>query len=114
MNANMDIVDAHGGREEGVGAEAEEVVAVALFELGAGGPLMDKSSPQKVDKVPGVAEASRSTFCLIRGRRHLRLHGCCCRLLNRRPGCVCLLKIKQSYLRHPAAITLSYEIIINL
>jgi len=59
MNANMDIVDAHGGREEGVGAEAEEVVAVALFELGAGGPLMDKSSPQKVEKVPGVAEASR-------------------------------------------------------
>jgi hypothetical protein len=45
--------------EEGVDAEEEEVVAVALFELGAGGPLTDKSSPQMVDKVPRVAEASR-------------------------------------------------------
>ena len=45
--------------EEGVDAEEEEVVAVALFELGAGGPLADKSSPQMVDEVPGVAEASR-------------------------------------------------------
>ena len=40
-------------------AEEEEVVAMALFELGAGGPLTDKSSPQMVDEVPGVAEASR-------------------------------------------------------
>ncbi len=45
--------------EEGVDGEEEEVVAVALFKPGAGGPLMDKSSPQMVDKVPGVAEASR-------------------------------------------------------
>ena len=48
--------------EEGVDEEEEdedEVVAVALFELGAGRPLMDRSSPQMVDKVPGVAEASR-------------------------------------------------------
>ena len=48
--------------EEGVDEEEEdedEVVAVALFELGAGGPLTDKSSPQMVDEVPGVAEASR-------------------------------------------------------
>ena len=53
-----------GAEEEGVDAEEEEededeVVAVALFELGAGRPLMDRSSPQMVDKVPGVAEASR-------------------------------------------------------
>ena len=45
-----------GAEEEGVDAEEEEVVAVALFELGADGPLMDKSSPQMVDEVPGVAD----------------------------------------------------------
>jgi thioredoxin len=49
--------------EEGVDEEEEdedEVVAVAVahFELGAGRPLMDRSSPQMVDEVPGV-EASR-------------------------------------------------------
>ena len=47
--------------EEGVDEEEEdedEVMAVALFELGAGRPLMDSSSPQMVDEVPGV-EASR-------------------------------------------------------
>jgi hypothetical protein len=47
--------------EEGVDEEEEdedEVMAVALFELGAGRPLMDRSSPQMVDEVPGV-EASR-------------------------------------------------------
>ena len=42
--------------EEGVDAEEEEVVAVAVFELGAGGPLTDKSIPQtQMDKVPKVA-----------------------------------------------------------
>jgi hypothetical protein len=50
--------------EEGVDAEEEEedkvmAVAVALFELGAGSPLTDRSSPQMVDEVPGVAEAHR-------------------------------------------------------
>ena len=46
--------------EEGVDAEEEEVVAVAVFELGAGGSLMDKSIPQtQMVEVPGVAEASR-------------------------------------------------------
>ena len=46
--------------EEGVDEEEEDkVVAVALFELGAGRPLMDRSSPQiMVDEVSGV-EASR-------------------------------------------------------
>ena len=43
--------------EEGVDAEeAEEVVAVAIFELSADGPLSDKSIPQtQMDKVPKVA-----------------------------------------------------------
>ena len=42
--------------EEGVEAEEEEVVAVAVFKLGAGGPLTDKSIPQtQMDKVPEVA-----------------------------------------------------------
>ena len=46
--------------EEGVDAEEEEVVAVAVFELGTGGPLTDKSIPQtQMDEVPRVAEASR-------------------------------------------------------
>ena len=46
--------------EEGVDTEEEEVVAVALFELCAGGPLMDKSIPQtQMDDVHKVAEASR-------------------------------------------------------
>ena len=49
--------------EEGVDAEEEDedkvvAVAVALFELGVGSPLTDRSSPQMVDEVPGV-EASR-------------------------------------------------------
>ena len=48
-----------GAQEEGADAKEEEVVAVALFKLGTGGPLMDKSSSQMVDMVPGVAEASR-------------------------------------------------------
>ncbi len=48
-----------GTEEEGVDAGEEEVVAVAIFELDAGGPLTDKSSPQMVDEVPGVTEASR-------------------------------------------------------
>ena len=51
-----------GAHEEGVDVEEEdEVVVMALFELGAGagGPLTDKSSPQMADEVPGVAEASR-------------------------------------------------------
>jgi len=47
--------------EEGVDAEeAEEGVAVAIFELSADGPLTDKSIPQtQMDEVPRVAEASR-------------------------------------------------------
>ena len=48
-----------GAEEEGVDAEEEEVVAMAFFKLGTDIPLMDKSSPQMVDKVPEVAEASR-------------------------------------------------------
>ncbi len=41
--------------EEGVDAEEEEVVAVAVFKLGAGGPLTDKSIPQtQMDEVPEV------------------------------------------------------------
>jgi hypothetical protein len=48
-----------GAQEEGTDAKEEEVVAVALFGLGAGGPLMDKKSSQMVDEVHGVAEASR-------------------------------------------------------
>ena len=49
-----------GAEEEGVDAEEEEVVAVAVFKRGAGGPLTNKSSPQtQMDEVPGVAEASR-------------------------------------------------------
>ena len=50
-----------GAEEEGVDTEEEEeeVVAMALFDLGTGGPLTDKSSPQMVDEVPGMAEASR-------------------------------------------------------
>ena len=43
-----------GTEEEGVDAEEEEVVAVAVFELGDGSPLTDKSIPQtQMDKVPG-------------------------------------------------------------
>jgi len=38
-----------GAQEEGADAKEEQVVAVALFELGAGGPLIDKSSSQMVD-----------------------------------------------------------------
>ena len=46
--------------EEGVDTEEEEVMAVAVFGLGTGGPLMDKNIPQtQMDEVPGVAEASR-------------------------------------------------------
>ncbi len=46
--------------EEGVDVEEEEVVAVAVFELGDDGPLTDKSIPQtQMDEVPEVAEASR-------------------------------------------------------
>ena len=48
-----------GAQEEGTDAKEEEVVAVALFKLGAGGPLTDKRSSQMVDEVHGVAEASR-------------------------------------------------------
>ena len=49
-----------GTEEEGVDEEEEEGVAVAVFKLGAGGPLTDKSIPQtRMDEVPGVAEASR-------------------------------------------------------
>jgi hypothetical protein len=33
-----------GSQEERADAKEEEVVAVALFKLGAGGPLTDKSS----------------------------------------------------------------------
>jgi hypothetical protein len=40
------------GAEGDGGAEGEEV-AVALFELGAGGPLMDRGSPQ-MDEVAGL------------------------------------------------------------
>ncbi len=48
-----------GAQEEEADAKEEEVVAMALIKLGAGGPLTDKSSSQMVDEVPGVAEASR-------------------------------------------------------
>jgi hypothetical protein len=45
-----------GTEEEGVDVEEEEGVAVAVFKLGAGGPLTDKSIPQtQMDEVPGVA-----------------------------------------------------------
>jgi hypothetical protein len=60
MNTNMDIGDAHGGRGRGGGRGGRGGRGHGRFELGAGGPLTDKSIPQtQMDEVPEVAEASR-------------------------------------------------------